>query len=88
LDSQQGRIGLEANDISIGSARRQVNDQDAESTREGKTRSQRAMETSRHEAVGSTLAGQDGVTIVARAGDIAVAGSTLHSEQGDLALWA
>ncbi|WP_241069834.1 hemagglutinin repeat-containing protein [Achromobacter insuavis] len=88
VDSRQGQISLEANDVSLGSARRRVTDQDVEHTRDGKTKGRREMESSRNEATGSTLSGQDGITIVARTGDIAVTGSTLHSEQGDLALQA
>ncbi|CAB3888327.1 hemagglutinin repeat-containing protein [Achromobacter ruhlandii] len=88
VDSRQGHISLEANDVSVGSARRRVTDQDVEHTRDGKTKGWREMESSRNEAAGSTLSSQDGMTIVARTGDIAVTGSTLHSERGDLALQA
>ncbi|CUI43499.1 hemagglutinin repeat-containing protein [Achromobacter xylosoxidans] len=88
VDSRQGHISLEANDVSVGSARRRVTDRDVEHTRDGKTKGWREMESSRNEATGSTLSGQDGITIVARTGDIAVKASTLHSEQGDLALQA
>ncbi|MGB8664136.1 MAG: hemagglutinin repeat-containing protein, partial [Serratia inhibens] len=88
VDSQAGRVGLGADNVIIREARQQTGDQDSEQKREGKTHSQREMETSRDRAIGSTFSGQNGVTVIAREGDIAVTGSTLHSEQGAIALQA
>lgn len=88
VDSQAGRVGLGADNVVIREARRQTGDQDSEQKREGKTHSQREMQTFRDQAIGSTFSGQNGVTVIAREGDIAVTGSTLHSEQGAIALQA
>ncbi|MNG65607.1 Filamentous hemagglutinin [compost metagenome] len=88
VDSLAGRVGLGADNVVIREARRQTGDQDSEQKREGKTHSQREMQTFRDQAIGSTFSGQNGVTVIAREGDIAVTGSTLHSEQGAIALQA
>ncbi|WP_446500471.1 hemagglutinin repeat-containing protein, partial [Photorhabdus aballayi] len=88
VDSQSGSIGLSAQAVTIKDARQRITDKDSERKREGSTKSQREMETVSDSVVGSTFSGRDGVTVVAREGDITVTGSTLHSEQGALALRA
>ncbi|BCQ41948.1 hemagglutinin-like protein [Erwinia rhapontici] len=88
VDSQKGSIGVSAQDVIIKEVRQVVIDQDSEKKREGKTKSQREMETVRDTGIGSTFSGEKGVTVIAREGDIAVAGSTLHSEDGAIALQA
>ncbi|WP_431022266.1 hemagglutinin repeat-containing protein [Erwinia rhapontici] len=88
VDSEKGSIGVSAQDVIIKEARQVVIDQDSEKKREGKTKIQREMETVRDSGIGSTFSGEKGVTVIAREGDIAVAGSTLHSEEGAIALQA
>ncbi|VEA71121.1 Uncharacterised protein [Serratia rubidaea] len=88
VDSQEGGIGLSGQNVTIKEARQQVNDRDSENKRVGKTKSRREEESSRSDAVGSTFSGQSGVTVVAREGDVTVTGSTLHSEDGAIALQA
>ncbi|MFI8416397.1 hemagglutinin repeat-containing protein [Serratia sp. NPDC078593] len=88
VDSTSGSIGLSGENVTINAARQQTHDRDSEHTRVGKTKSQREQETTRDTVVGSTLSGQQGVTVIAREGDVTVTGSTLHSEQGALALQA
>lgn len=88
VDSEKGSIGVSAQDVIIKEARQVVIDQDSEKKREGKTKIQREMETVRDSGIGSTFSGEKGVTVIAREGDIAVAGSTLHSEDGAIALQA
>ncbi|MEN5018814.1 hemagglutinin repeat-containing protein, partial [Erwinia sp. Eh17-17] len=88
VDSQQGRVGVSAQDVTIKEARQVTIDRDSENKREGKTKSHREVETVRDSGAGSTFSGQKGVTIIARENDITVAGSTLHSEEGAIALQA
>ncbi len=88
VDSEKGSIGVSAQDVIIKEARQVVIDQDSEKKREGKTKIQREMETVRDSGIGSTFSGEKGVMVIAREGDIAVAGSTLHSEDGAIALQA
>ncbi|AML59001.1 Putative large exoprotein involved in heme utilization or adhesion of ShlA/HecA/FhaA family [Serratia rubidaea] len=88
VDSQEGRIGLSGQNVTLKEARQQVNDRDSENKRVGKTKSRREEESARSDAVGSTFSGQSGVTVVAREGDVTVTGSTLHSEDGAIALQA
>ncbi|MDT3252731.1 hemagglutinin repeat-containing protein [Serratia sp. root2] len=88
VDSQEGRVGLSAQNVTIKEARGQTEDRDSEQKREGKTNSRREVETARDEVVGSTFSGRDGVTVIGREGDVTVTGSTLHSEQGGIALQA
>ncbi|MBD1226990.1 hemagglutinin repeat-containing protein, partial [Xenorhabdus griffiniae] len=88
VDSRSGHIGLNAQAVIIKDVRQRVADQDSERKREGSTKSQREMETVSERSVGSTFSGRDGVSVRAREGDITVTGSTLHSEQGVLALQA
>ncbi|MCC8381573.1 hemagglutinin repeat-containing protein [Xenorhabdus sp. PB30.3] len=88
VESQSGGIGLSAQAVTIKDARQSVTDQDSESKRVGSTKSQRNMETVRDKSIGSTFSGRDGIVVVARESDIMVTGSTLHSEQGALALQA
>ncbi|CAE1140998.1 hemagglutinin repeat-containing protein [Serratia sp. Tan611] len=88
VDSQEGRIGLSGQNVTIKEARQQVNDRDSENKRVGKTKSRREEESSRSDALGSTFSGQNGVTVVARDGDVTVTGSTLHSDDGAIALQA
>ncbi|WP_456311303.1 hemagglutinin repeat-containing protein [Serratia proteamaculans] len=88
VDSEKGSIGVSAQDVIIKEARQVVIDQDSEKKREGKTKSQREMETVRDSGIGSTFSGEKGVTVIARENDITLAGSTLHSEDGAIALQA
>ena len=88
VDSQQGQVGVSAQDVTIKEARQVVVDQDSENKRGGKTKSHREELTERDSGVGSTLSGKNGVTVIARDNDIALAGSTLHSEEGAIALQA
>ncbi|GAA2307186.1 hemagglutinin repeat-containing protein [Glycomyces scopariae] len=86
--SQSGRIGLSAQDVTIKDARTRTQDQDSENKREGKTKSHREEQTEREISTGSTFSGQQGVTVIGREGDVTVTGSTLHSDQGAIALQA
>ncbi|PQQ24549.1 filamentous hemagglutinin [Photorhabdus luminescens] len=88
VDSQSGSIGLSAQGVTIKDASQRITDKDSERKREGSTKSQREMETISDSAMGSTFSGRDGITVVAREENITVTGSTLHSEQGALALRA
>ncbi|BEO28406.1 16S rRNA endonuclease CdiA [Serratia marcescens] len=88
IDSKEGRIGVSAQDVIIKDARTRTQDQDSENKREGKTQSHRIEQTEREISTGSTFSGHDGVTVVGREGDITVTGSTLHSDQGAIALQA
>ncbi|MEL5296033.1 hemagglutinin repeat-containing protein [Serratia nevei] len=88
VDSKAGRIGLSAQDVTIKDARTRTQDQDSENKREGKTKSHREEQTEREISTGSTFSGRDGVTVVGREGDVTVTGSTLHSDQGAIALQA
>ncbi|WP_338805394.1 hemagglutinin repeat-containing protein [Xenorhabdus griffiniae] len=88
VDSRSGHLGLNAQAVIIKDVRQRVADQDSERKREGSTKSQREMETVSERSVGSTFSGRDGVSVMAHEGDITVTGSTLHSEQGALALQA
>ena len=88
VDSQQGAVGISANDIHIGDARQFVSDQDSEQKREGSTKSSRESLATRESSTGSTFSSRQGVTAIAREGDITLTGSTLHSEQGAVALQA
>ncbi|MBN5370002.1 hemagglutinin repeat-containing protein [Serratia marcescens] len=88
IDSKEGRIGVSARDVTIKDARTRTQDQDSENKREGKTKSRRIEQTEREISTGSTFSGSDGVTVVGREGDVTVTGSTLHSDQGAIALQA
>ncbi|MBN5215716.1 hemagglutinin repeat-containing protein [Serratia ureilytica] len=88
VDSKAGRIGLSAQDVTIKDARSRTQDQDSENKREGRTSSHREEQTEREISTGSTFSGRDGVTVVGREGDVTVTGSTLHSDQGAIALQA
>ncbi|HHK8329988.1 TPA: hemagglutinin repeat-containing protein, partial [Serratia marcescens] len=88
IDSKEGRIGVSAQDVTIKDARTRTQDQDSENKREGKTKSHRIEQTEREISTGSTFSARDGVTVVGREGDVTVTGSTLHSEQGAIALQA
>ncbi|MDC9589540.1 hemagglutinin repeat-containing protein [Xenorhabdus sp. XENO-10] len=88
VDSRSGHIGLDAQTVIIKEVRQRVADQDSERKREGSTNSRREMESVSEHSVGSTFSGRDGVSVMAREGDITVTGSTLHSEQGALELQA
>ncbi|MGP3283541.1 hemagglutinin repeat-containing protein [Serratia bockelmannii] len=88
VDSKAGRIGLSAQDVTIKDARTRTQDQDSENKREGKTKSHREEQTEREISTGSTFSGRDGVTVVGREGDVTITGSTLHSDQGAIALQA
>ncbi|NLU16947.1 MAG: filamentous hemagglutinin N-terminal domain-containing protein [Serratia liquefaciens] len=88
IDSKEGRIGVSARDVTIKDARTRTQDQDSENKREGKTKSRRIEQTEREISTGSTFSGRDGVTVVGREGDVTVTGSTLHSDQGAIALQA
>ncbi|MGQ8886175.1 hemagglutinin repeat-containing protein [Serratia sp. TSA_105.2] len=88
IDSKEGRIGVSARDVTIKDARTRTQDQDSENKREGKTKSRRIEQTEREISIGSTFNGREGVTVIGREGDVTVTGSTLHSEQGTVALQA
>ena len=88
IDSKEGRIGVSAQDVTIKDARSRTQDQDSENKREGKTKSHREEQTEREISTGSTFSGQQGVTVIGREGDVTVTGSTLHSDQGAIALQA
>ncbi|HGM6805326.1 TPA: hemagglutinin repeat-containing protein [Serratia marcescens] len=88
IDSKEGRIGVSARDVSIKDARTRTQDQDSENKREGKTKSHREEQTEREISTGSTFSGREGVTVIGREGDVTVTGSTLHSDQGAIALQA
>ncbi len=88
VDSKAGRIGLSAQDVTIKDARSRTQGQDSENKREGKTQSHRIEQTEREISTGSTFSGQQGVTVIGREGDVTVTGSTLHSDQGAIALQA
>ncbi|MCP1107938.1 hemagglutinin repeat-containing protein, partial [Serratia nevei] len=88
VDSKDGRIGVSAQDVTIKDARTRTQDQDSENKRVGKTRSHREEETEREISTGSTFSARDGVTVIGREGDVTVTGSTLHSDQGAIALQA
>ena len=88
VDSTAGSIGLSANDVTIKEAHQQTQDLDSERRGGGKSKSSRVVDSSRDEVTGSTFNGRDGVTVIAREGDITVTGSTLHSETGGIALQA
>ncbi|CAI1016402.1 hemagglutinin repeat-containing protein [Serratia liquefaciens] len=88
IDSKAGRIGLSAQDVTIKDARTRTQDLDSENKRGGKTKSHRIEQTEREISTGSTFSGRDGVTVIGREGDVTVTGSTLHSDQGAIALQA
>ncbi len=88
IDSKEGRIGVSARDVTIKDARTRTQDQDSENKREGKTKSHREEQTEREISTGSTFSGREGVTVIGREGDVTVTGSTLHSDQGAIALQA
>ncbi|MEL5416597.1 hemagglutinin repeat-containing protein [Serratia nevei] len=88
IDSKEGRIGVSARDVSIKDARTRTQDQDSENKREGKTKSHREEQTEREISTGSTFSGREGVSVIGREGDVTVTGSTLHSDQGAIALQA
>ncbi|MGJ0482493.1 hemagglutinin repeat-containing protein [Pantoea agglomerans] len=88
VDSTQGSIGVSAQNVTIKDARTYTQDLDSENRRLGNTRSHRDEETVREVSMGSTISGQQGVTVIGREGDVTVTGSTLHSEQGSVALQA
>ncbi|MGQ5836337.1 hemagglutinin repeat-containing protein [Serratia sp. IR-2025] len=88
VDSKAGRIGVSAQDVTIKDARTRTQDQDSENKREGKTKSHRIEQTEREISTGSTFSGREGITVIGREGDVTVTGSTLHSDQGAIALQA
>ncbi|HIE0191884.1 TPA: hemagglutinin repeat-containing protein [Serratia marcescens] len=88
VDSKEGRIGISAQDVTVKDARSRTQDLDSENKREGKTKSHRIEQTEREISTGSTFSGRDGVTVVGREGDVTITGSTLHSDQGAIALQA
>ncbi len=88
VDSKEGRIGISAQDVAIKDARTRTQALDSENKREGKTRSHRIEQTEREISTGSTFSGRDGVTVIGHEGDVTVTGSTLHSDQGGIALQA
>ncbi|MGP1069079.1 hemagglutinin repeat-containing protein [Serratia sp. CY56907] len=88
IDSKEGRIGVSARDVTIKDARSRTQDLDSENKREGKTKSHRIEQTEREISTGSTFNGREGVTVIGREGDVTVTGSTLHSDQGAIALQA
>ncbi|MDR3434302.1 MAG: filamentous hemagglutinin N-terminal domain-containing protein, partial [Rouxiella aceris] len=88
VDSTAGRIGLSAENVTIKAATESTLATDVENTQKGKSKGQRLDETASQKAIGSTFSAEDGVTTIARGGDIVVSGSTLHSEKGEIALSA
>ncbi|MFP1727458.1 hemagglutinin repeat-containing protein [Lonsdalea quercina] len=88
VDSTEGRVGVSADNITIKEAHQLTNAFDSEDKQDGRTKSQRMIDSASDAVVGSTFSGQGGVTAIAREGDLAVTGSTLHSELGEIALQA
>ncbi|WP_426784401.1 hemagglutinin repeat-containing protein [Serratia sp. 2C06] len=88
IESKEGRIGASAQDVTIKDARSRTQDLDSENKREGKTKSHRIEQTEREISTGSIFSDQQGVTVIGREGDVTVTGSTLHSDQGAIALQA
>ncbi|WP_304163656.1 hemagglutinin repeat-containing protein, partial [Lonsdalea britannica] len=88
VDSTEGRVRVGADNVTIKEAHQLTNAFDSENKKDGRTQSQRTIDSASDVAVGSTLSGQDGVTAIAREGDLSVTGSTLHSELGEIALQA
>ncbi|OSN08202.1 filamentous hemagglutinin, partial [Lonsdalea iberica] len=88
VDSTEGRVRVGADNVTIKEAHQLTNAFDSENKKDGRTQSQRTIDSASDVVVGSTLSGQDGVTAIAREGDLSVTGSTLHSELGEIALQA
>ncbi|MFP1981636.1 hemagglutinin repeat-containing protein, partial [Lonsdalea quercina] len=88
VDSTEGRVGVSADNVTIKEAHQLTNAFDSEDKQDGRTKSQRMIDSASDAVVGSTFSGQGGVTAIAREGDLAVTGSTLHSELGEIALQA
>ncbi len=88
VDSRAGAVGISAGEVMLKEAHQAVSDSDSERHRGRKSSSRREMETQRDGVVGSTLSGEQGVTVLARDGNLTVTASTLHSEQGAVALQA
>ncbi|MFP1769411.1 filamentous hemagglutinin N-terminal domain-containing protein, partial [Lonsdalea quercina] len=88
VDSTEGRVGVSAKNVTIKEAHQLTNAFDSEDKQDGRTKSQRMIDSASDAVVGSTFSGQGGVTAIAREGDLAVTGSTLHSELGEIALQA
>ena len=89
LHSDQGAIALQAkNDVILNHTTDSEHRVSNEESRGRKTRGERAEEVLRENVVGSTLSGQGGVTVVAQDGSIIATASTLHSDQGAIALQA
>ena len=87
VDSREGNVSVSAKDVSITAATQDISAQDYEKTRfSGKSKGSRVDETSSHSVTGSTFSGQNGVDITARADDITVTGSAIHSEKGTVNL--
>lgn len=83
VDSREGNVTVSAKDVSITAATQDISAQDYEKTRfSRKSKGSRVDETSSHSVTGSTFSGQNGVDITARADDITVTGSAIHSEKG------
>ncbi|MFP1890276.1 hemagglutinin repeat-containing protein, partial [Lonsdalea quercina] len=80
VDSTEGRVGVSAKNVTIKEAHQLTNAFDSEDKQDGRTKSQRMIDSASDAVVGSTFSGQGGVTAIAREGDLAVTGSTLHSE--------
>ena len=83
VDSREGNVAVSAKEVSITAATQDISAQDYEKTRfSRKSNGSRIDETSSHTVTGSTFSGQKGVDITARADDITVTGSAIHSEKG------
>ncbi|MGV8927788.1 MAG: hemagglutinin repeat-containing protein, partial [Ewingella sp.] len=88
VESTSGGIGLSAQQVTIKEARQQLEESDSEHGKVGKTKSQRQTESGSDLSQGSLFSAQEGVTVIAREGDLTVQGSTIQSEQGIIGLKA
>lgn len=86
VDSAAGSIGLSAQQVTLKEARQRLAESDSEQNQVGATQSQRQTESASDTALGSVFSAKDGVTVVAKQGDITLQGSTLQSEAGTIGL--
>lgn len=88
VESASGGIGLSAQQVTIKEARQQVNASDSEQSKVGNTQSQRQEDSTSNTSQGSLFSAKEGVTVIAREGDITVQGSAVQSEKGTIGLKA
>ncbi|RLM03174.1 hemagglutinin repeat-containing protein [Gibbsiella quercinecans] len=86
VDSAAGSIGLSAQQVTLKEARQRLAESDSEQNQVGATQSQRQTESASDTALGSVFSAKDGVTVIAKQGDITLQGSTLQSEAGTIGL--